>query len=499
MWSPIKTLLLCLFPLLCLSPVCAADLKTYKEVYQKNSEEIRQPFQPKFDVLQQQYQKSLEALKSLAQKQGNFKTAKAAIAEIDRFQKAKTLPPAPDESEIPEIKTFQAAYVKQFSKLETEMTASLGAMTAKYGQALDRLLKELTQAGKMDEAAAVEAELAKAQSAVKDFAEQLAALKGPSATDAPVVAASPKLATSAWKKDDGKKDLYLVVDLSGGKDADKFPVTCLADMPKGGWTDEYKTDKLVLRKLEPGTFVMGSPENEKGRKSTETQHKVKLTKAYYIGVFEVTQRQWERVTGNWPRSNFSDENYKNTRPVERVSYTNIRGLGDWPTDSDVNGASFLGVIRSKTGKAFDLPTEAQWEYACRAGTDKALNSNKDFPDATFDKNLNLLARNKANSNPGKTTTNVDTSAGTAKVGSYLPNAWGLYDMHGNVSELCLDWFAVYLGRESDPKGATSGAQRVRRGGDWRDNAWECRSAYRCTFPSSLTGESVGFRLALPAD
>lgn len=192
MRNPAKPLLSCLVSLLCLMSVSAADLKTYSDVYQKNSEEIRQGYQPKFDGIQLQYQKSLETLKMCAQGKGDFKTTKAAFAEIERFQKAKTLPPAPDESEIPEIKAFQAAYVKQYAKLETELTADMGAMTAKYGQALDRLLKGLTKAGKMEEAAAVEAALAKAQSAVKDFSEQLAVLKGPAATSAAPAAAEAK-------------------------------------------------------------------------------------------------------------------------------------------------------------------------------------------------------------------------------------------------------------------------------------------------------------------
>ena len=204
MRNPDTPLLSVLFSLLCLLPVWAADLKTCSEAYQKNSEAIRQRYKPQFDGLQQKYQQALETLKTRAKGQGDFKTTKAALTEIERFQKAKCLPAASDESENPEIKAFQATYVKLYSKVETDLTANLGALTVKYQQDLDGLLKELTKAEKMDEAAAVETELAKAQTAVKDFAEQLAVLKGSAATNATGVAASPKQATAPWKKADSK-------------------------------------------------------------------------------------------------------------------------------------------------------------------------------------------------------------------------------------------------------------------------------------------------------
>ena len=249
MRNPFKPILSCLFSLLFL-PALAADLKTYSDVYQKNSDEIRQSFQPKFDDLQKQYQKSLETLKTHAQGQGDLKTTKAAVAEIARFIQAKSLPATLDENEIPEIKAFQATYEKQYSLLEKDMTAKLGDLTVKYEQALDRLMKNLTKAGKLDEATEVEAEQTKAQAAIKGYAEQMASLTGPPATNAASVATAPKPATAA-RKSAADKDLYLVIDLSHGMKAKEYPVTTLADVPKGGWTDEYKTDKLVLRKIEP--------------------------------------------------------------------------------------------------------------------------------------------------------------------------------------------------------------------------------------------------------
>ena len=474
----------------------AADLKTYKDVYEKEAKEILQSFQPKFDGLQQQYQNSLEALKTRSQGRGDFKTTKAAADEIGRFGKAKSLPAASEEAETPEIKAFQAAYAKQFSVWERDMTAKLGALTVKYGQALDRLLKEQTRAGKLDEAAAVNQELEKAQAAIKGYEETLASLKGPAATNAPPAAASPS-PTPARGKTTGKQDLYLVVDLSRGtKAARGYPVTYLADVPKGGWKDEYKTDKLVLRRIEPGTFTMGSPEDEMGRRRDETRHEVTLTRAFYIGVFEVTQKQWERVMGDWP-GHFNNPKCRDERPVENVSYSDIRGAregANWPATNSVDAASFMGRLRERAGMTFDLPTEAQWEFACRAGTSAALNSAKNLTEPETCPNMSGAGRYKANA--GKADKGCDTREGTAEAGSYPPNAWGLHDMHGNVWEWCLDWSGSYHGTASDPDGAASGSGRMRRGGSWCSNAGECRSASRAGSYPEFRNSSVGFRAVL---
>ena len=488
MRKTIKTVLACVLSFLYLLPAEAADLKTYKDVYEKESKEILQAFQPKFDGLQQQYQKSLEALKTRSQSRGDFKTTKAAADEIGRFQKVKSLPAAADEAGIPEIKAFQAAYTKQFSVWEMDMTAKLGALTVNYGQALDRLLKEQTKAGKLDEAAAVNQELEKAQAAIKGYAETLATLKGPAETNATVVVATPAPAITTGNPAN-KRDLYMVIDLSRGTKAAKgYPVTYLADVPKGGWDDDYKTDKLVLRRIEPGTFTMGSPEDELGRGGDETQHEVTLSQAFYIGVFEVTQKQWERVMGDWP-SLFRNPKDRDQRPVETVCYNDIRGGvkgANWPAANSVDAASFMGRLRIRTEKPFDLPTEAQWEFACRAGTVTALNSGKNLIDREKCSNMAEVGRYK-----------VSEKEATIRCGSFLPNAWGLYDMHGNVWEWCLDWKGYYAGAETDPKGALSGKVRVFRGGSWYCGAGGCRSASRnyCMPPDNRAYWN-GFRVAM---
>ena len=295
--------------------------------------------------------------------------------------------------------------------------------------------------------------------------------------------------------------LYLVVDMSGGRYAERWPVTYLGGVPDGGWTDEYKTEKLVLRLLPPGTFVMGSPANELGRwEDGEVQHTVALTQPCYMGVFEVTQRQWELATGNRP-SYFNNNYYYETRPVEQVSYNDIRGFSagaGWPDSGEVDASSFLGVLRAKTGLAFDLPTEAQWEYACRAGTTTALNSGKNLTGYSSCTNMAEVGRYRYNGGQNSDSS-CSPSYGTAKVGSYLPNAWGLYDMHGNVWEWCLDWYGSYdTGDAVDPEGSASGSYRVRRGGSWFYDARYCRSAYRVNNSPAYRNSDYGFRLCCPA-
>ncbi len=294
---------------------------------------------------------------------------------------------------------------------------------------------------------------------------------------------------------------YLVLDLSGGPSASNYPVSYLSGVPAGGWTNEDKTTKLVLRKIPAGTFTMGSPTNELGRFDHETQHTGTLTKAFYMGVFEVTQRQWELVMGNRP-SFFTNSSYYLTRPVEQVSYYDVRENADsnstigtsWPASGAVGTTSFMGKLRAKTGMAtFDLPTEAQWEYACRAGTTQALNSGHNLTDKERDARMDTVGRYQKRS----TDANCATNTGTATVGLYLANAWGLYDMHGNVSEWCLDWFGMYSGSAQDPAGELhSEAGRVLRGGVWGNRAEYCRSASRDRVSPDCRNFYFGFRAAM---
>jgi formylglycine-generating enzyme required for sulfatase activity len=291
---------------------------------------------------------------------------------------------------------------------------------------------------------------------------------------------------------------YLVIDLSPGASAAIYPVRFSAAPPDLS-SDVCRTTNLWLRFVQPGIFTMGSPSDELGREASgyyyaETQHTVTLTQPYYIGVFEITQKQWQLVMGNTPAYYKGD-----TRPVETVSYDDIRGTlngAAWPANGQTDADSFIGRLRARAELLIDLPTEAQWEYACRAGTSTALNSGKNLTAMDVCPNLAKVGRYYGNTSDGKGGYSQHT-----KAGSYLPNAWGLYDMHGNVFEWCLDWNAVDLGAGgvTDPSGPASGSYRVLRGGGFSEYPEYCRSADRNLVSNPSDRYSViGLRvLALP--
>ena len=213
---------------------------------------------------------------------------------------------------------------------------------------------------------------------------------------------------------------------------------------------------LEMVKIKAGTFTMGSPEGELGRSRDETQHQVTLTKDYWLGKFEVTQAQYEAIMGNNP-SYFKGGN----RPVEEVSWEDAKEF--------CNKLNERYAGKLPTGYRFDLPTEAQWEYACRAGTTTALNNGTNLTSEKGEcSNLNEVGWYKNNHGSG----------GHKAVGQKRPNNWGLYDMHGNVMEWCRDWRTFYTGDATDPTGPASGSRRVNRGGSWDDYASGCRSACR---------------------
>ena len=264
---------------------------------------------------------------------------------------------------------------------------------------------------------------------------------------------------------------YWWVDLTTGESGH------LDSAPLAGWGDEYKTKKLLMRRIESGDVKMG------GTKP------VTISEPFYIGVFEVTQKQYALINGSNPSTYKGD-----MRPVECVSYNDIRGTSkgaQWPSGTEFDDTSWLGKLRAKVGVAFDLPTESQWEYACRAGTTTYFNNG-----GSSASDLSLDGRWYNNRTDGKGGYSEHTT-----VGSYLPNAWGLYDMHGNVREWCLDWYgSINSDPATDWAGGSSGSDRVLRGGYWDGGL------YFDLFPSSSRSNSYpssrddryGFRLCCSA-
>ena len=230
---------------------------------------------------------------------------------------------------------------------------------------------------------------------------------------------------------------------------------------------------MIWIKVKP-TFLMGSPENELGCGDNETQHPVILTKNYWLGKYEVTQAQYMAITGENPSGFVGDNN-----PVERVSWN--------------DAMEFCVKLTEIAGKAkvlpegykFMLPTEAQWEYACRADTVTALNNGKDLTDEFECPESDEVAWYWSNSEDS-----------THSAGQRKPNAWGLYDMHGNVWEWCLDGFTDF-GKETviDPYHKEDSC-RVVRGGGWHSDAYSCRSASRDKSEPSARDDIYGFRLTL---
>lgn len=295
---------------------------------------------------------------------------------------------------------------------------------------------------------------------------------------------------------------YLVVDLSGGTNAVTYPVR-YSTTPPDITTDKCRTTELWLRLVLPGTFMMGSPEGERGRGMDEQQHFVRLTRPYYIGVFELTQKQWLLISGDTNAVQYVGDN----RPIDAVSYGMIRGTNQgqtWPASNIVDSDSFLGILRKRTALIFDLPTEAQWEFACRAGTTNRWNNGMEgsgeyyYDQERGNSNLRLLGRHCNNQDDGH-----DSYSQHTKVGLYQPNAWNLYDMHGNVSEWCLDGYksAMATYEEIDPVGADYTGTRCVRGGNWQSWAIYCRSACRSAYASDHVDSGVsGFRLVcLPVE
>ena len=272
-------------------------------------------------------------------------------------------------------------------------------------------------------------------------------------------------------------------------------------LPGGIGSDRWRTGELLMRKIlaKEVTFPMGKNSPDTSR---ITEHSVTLTKDYYIGVFELTQAQLYNINGkdlhyntySWTQSNkFANPMCNATRPADNLLWRTLKGT---TTGTDTVEWGIIGKLNAKSGLVFDLPTEAQWEFACRAGTE----GNR------YDTDLNAISRNKDNGGMNGTEYwpyDVVGDKATARVGSYAPNAYGLYDMYGNVNELCLDHYtALTDGQPATNPLVKTGDGCVARGGNAESNDLKWLSSSMRMGPNISTmtnanrGDLYGARLAI---
>lgn len=335
--------------------------------------------------------------------------------------------------------------------------------------------------------------------------------------------ADAQAVVTAWPLDNTPD--YMVVDLTASK-TDNVRYYASTNFLLGGLlaNRRYRTTSVVMRKIlaKGVTWKMGSGSSDPQRvEASEYQHEVTLTNNYYIGVFEVTQAQWALVQagkGNATPSAFSLDWCRAMRPVERVCYNEVRmndnattvhaDAQDWP--SAPYSESFLGRLRDRTDVDFDLPSDAEWEYACRA----------EHGDGEWNNGVAYTSSNIGNAVPGRCATrqpdgtvfpatwsssnaskysSVSADYGTAICGSYAPNGWGLYDMHGNAGEWCLDWYTANLtGADGSVKSDSTSGTRARRSGLGSDSAKYLRCAARGGNKPDLRHQFIGLRLACRA-
>ncbi len=247
-------------------------------------------------------------------------------------------------------------------------------------------------------------------------------------------------------------------------------------VPFSHWTEPVtKTDFVYIP---PGKFLMGNSESMNRSENADLIHSVEITRGFWMATIEITQAQWEKVMGKaeiHPEKPSPFWGINTKYPKVSISYYDVQ--------------EFLRKLNERSpGKHFRLPTEAEWEYACRAGTDTRFSFGNTLSDSIACFNAEII---------------TDFSKFAMKpehprpVGSYAPNKWGLYDMHGNVFEWVSDWYAPYSSEEQiNPKGPENGELKVISGGSWYFSAEKAQSFYRMTHAPSLWGISIGFRIAM---
>ena len=291
---------------------------------------------------------------------------------------------------------------------------------------------------------------------------------------------------------------YCVIDLTRTSNDGTYPMSWLDDVPEGGWKLEHKTRMLVLRRIPPGRFKFLG------------KYDVEITRPFYIGVFEFTCAQYELLTGKSVDS-FVATRLTEDQPLWDMKWNEVCGEYVQISKDGVSVGvdvfaipkenSLMGKLSQKTGRRFSLPTEAQWEYACRAGVDTAFNigctGEGDW------ETIRMCAYNRANLK-----FEIKNHYPMIHVGDNLPNRWGLYDMHGNLEEMCLDEFeteeklsAVFGRGTVDPcfnTGPRYVGDYVAKGGGWNSRPSECTTTSRNAQMEDSPEWDVGFRVVMEA-
>ena len=304
---------------------------------------------------------------------------------------------------------------------------------------------------------------------------------------------------TAWSPADPPD--YMAVDITDYRQADSTRYYPGEDFVPGGvlGNTAYRTSMMLLRRIHARnqTFTMGSFSEYARVDAAEKTYAATLSNDYYMAVFETTQSQWALIVGNWP-SDWSALAYRAMRPVEKVSYADVRSNTnnffsadyDYPNPPGEN--SFLGLLNRRTGLVFDLPSEVQWEFACRAGHGEGQWGNGSHYDyagtATKAAAPNSYGVGRTSMNTASSGTGFEI--GTAECGTYPPNSWGLYDMHGNVSEWCVDFYA-------DTLASTPLTTKSRRGGSYYHAVHQARSASRNKDSAATRWAPIGFRVICP--
>lgn len=266
----------------------------------------------------------------------------------------------------------------------------------------------------------------------------------------------------------------------------------------GSTNNAELTNDLIL--INGGTYLMGSPETEMQRETDEVQHEVTVSD-FYIGRYEVTQKEYEEVMGENP-SNFEGENLpvENVTWYEAIEYCNKLSEKEGLTPVYTIDGENVSWDRSANG--YRLPTEAEWEYAARAGTTTPFNTENSISDEEanyyghypYGIEENYFTQENLETEPGQ------YRQTTVEVDSFSPNKWGLYNIHGNVAEWCFDYYGAYdLENTDNPSGTTTGTLRVNRGGGWNDYAKHLRCAYRASTTPDQKMSNIGFRVVRNGD